>query len=508
MKKIFTIVAVTLLTASVFAQTPNKMSYQAVIRDNSNALVTNQIVGMQISILQGSANGTAVYAETQTPTTNTNGLVSLEIGGGTVVSGNFATINWANGPYFIKTETDPAGGTNYTITGTSQLLSVPFAMYAKRSGNPTLQAGNGISIVNDSIANIGDLSSTNELQTISTSNDTIFLSNGGFAKIPNLGKHILYLTDDISNAEAADKISSEVGINTQEIIITYCNNLTTVNLSQINKAIKIIIENNAVLSSVNLSGLTEVSSEFRISSNEQLNTLNLESLNKINGATTIKDNQILQSLNLSNLIRVTNMFVIQNNSSLTNVNLSNLTSATYLNFSNNSIQSLNLPQLINSSIYIFIDENQLESLNLPLISAGKITLKNSLINNLTLPSFNPVSLTNGADFIFTNNSLLTQVNLPLLQNLIGAFNFQNNPNLNLIQLPVISNIFPSANFNIGNCAFPQAQINYLLNKFANSTFSGTSQFYLSNQIPLAPPTGQGLIDKQILISNGHIVTTD
>jgi hypothetical protein len=90
---------------------------------------------MQISILQGSANGTAVYVETQTPTTNTNGLVSLEVGGGTVLSGNFSTIDWANGPYFIKTETDPAGGTNYTITGTSQLLSVPYAMYAAASGS-------------------------------------------------------------------------------------------------------------------------------------------------------------------------------------------------------------------------------------------------------------------------------------------------------------------------------------------------------------------------------------
>ena len=68
-----------LLTASVFAQTPQKMSYQAVIRDNSDALVTNTQVGMQISILQGSANGTVIYTETQTPTTNNNGLVSIEI---------------------------------------------------------------------------------------------------------------------------------------------------------------------------------------------------------------------------------------------------------------------------------------------------------------------------------------------------------------------------------------------------------------------------------------------
>lgn len=123
------------ISSSIFAQAPEKMSYQAVIRNATNNLITNTVVGMQISILQGTASGTAVYVETQTPTTNANGLVSIEIGGGTVVSGAFSTINWANGPYFIKTETDPTGGTNYTITGTSQLLSVPYALYAASSGS-------------------------------------------------------------------------------------------------------------------------------------------------------------------------------------------------------------------------------------------------------------------------------------------------------------------------------------------------------------------------------------
>ena len=123
------------LTVTTTTQVPEKMSYQAVVRNTTNNLVTNQPVGMQISILQGSSTGTAVYVETQTPTSNANGLVSLEIGGGTVVSGNMATINWANGPYFIKTETDPTGGSSYTITGTSQLLSAPYALYAKTSGS-------------------------------------------------------------------------------------------------------------------------------------------------------------------------------------------------------------------------------------------------------------------------------------------------------------------------------------------------------------------------------------
>jgi hypothetical protein len=137
MKKIITICAALLMTASVFAQSPEKMSYQAVVRDGSNNLVSSTTVGVQISILQGSTSGTAVYVETQTPTSNANGLVSLEIGAGTVVSGTFNTIDWANGPYFIKTETDPTGGTSYTITGTSQLLSVPYALHAKTAETVT-----------------------------------------------------------------------------------------------------------------------------------------------------------------------------------------------------------------------------------------------------------------------------------------------------------------------------------------------------------------------------------
>ena len=140
MRKLFTFFAVLLVTASVFAQSPDKMSYQAVIRDSNHELVANTAIGMQISILQGSASGTAVYVETQTPTTNANGLASIEIGTGTVQTGNLATIDWANGPYYIKTETDPNGGTAYTITGVSQLLSVPFALHANET-DPSVPQG-------------------------------------------------------------------------------------------------------------------------------------------------------------------------------------------------------------------------------------------------------------------------------------------------------------------------------------------------------------------------------
>ncbi|MCF8358942.1 MAG: hypothetical protein K9H26_09305 [Prolixibacteraceae bacterium] len=114
-----------------FAQAPQKVSYQTVIRDASGELVRSQPVGMQISILQGSASGTAVYVETHTSTTNINGLASVEVGNGTPVSGNFSDIDWSESPYFLKVETDPTGGMSYSITGTTEILSIPYALYAK-----------------------------------------------------------------------------------------------------------------------------------------------------------------------------------------------------------------------------------------------------------------------------------------------------------------------------------------------------------------------------------------
>ena len=137
MKRINTLLLFVLATVSILAQAPEKMSYQAVLRDASNVLLMNQEVGMQIRILQSTITGTAVYIERQTATTNINGLVSIAIGSGTS-SDDFSAIDWSAGPYFIKTAIDPSGGSSYTITGTSQIMSVPFAMYAKTSGIATL----------------------------------------------------------------------------------------------------------------------------------------------------------------------------------------------------------------------------------------------------------------------------------------------------------------------------------------------------------------------------------
>lgn len=135
MKAVFTLLLlfVTILT-ELYAQSPDKMSYQAVIRAQDNSLVVNSRIGIKFILHQSTATGTAVYQETNSVNTNANGLVSLEIGTGTVVSGDFTKIAWDKGPYFLETQVDAAGGTNYNITGTTQLSSVPYALYAKTSG--------------------------------------------------------------------------------------------------------------------------------------------------------------------------------------------------------------------------------------------------------------------------------------------------------------------------------------------------------------------------------------
>lgn len=161
MKNILLILTTLLISSTIFAQAPNEMSYQTVIRNSSNALVTSQGVGIQISILQGSSTGSAVYVERHFPNTNANGLASFEIGTGNVMSGTFASINWGTGTYFIKTETDPNGGSNYTITGTSQLLSVPYALHSKTAdaltggGSVSNWTTSGTNISSSNTGNVG-----------------------------------------------------------------------------------------------------------------------------------------------------------------------------------------------------------------------------------------------------------------------------------------------------------------------------------------------------------------
>lgn len=131
MKRTLTLLLFVTMTLNVFSQSPEKMSYQAIIRSQDNSLVDNSNISLKIIIHQGTVTGTKVYQETHAVKTNNNGLVSLEIGTGSILTGSFSAIAWQNGPYFIETQVDIAGGVNFNIIGVTQLLSVPYALHAK-----------------------------------------------------------------------------------------------------------------------------------------------------------------------------------------------------------------------------------------------------------------------------------------------------------------------------------------------------------------------------------------
>ncbi|MFT6244510.1 MAG: hypothetical protein ACJA0U_002467 [Salibacteraceae bacterium] len=128
MKRILlSLVVIATISLSSFGQVPEGFKYQAVVRDAGNVILNNQAVGMQLTIQQGSIGGTAVYTETFAITTNAYGLLNLEIGTGST-SDDFAIIDWSSGPYFMETAVDVTGGVTYVVMGTSQLMSVPYAL--------------------------------------------------------------------------------------------------------------------------------------------------------------------------------------------------------------------------------------------------------------------------------------------------------------------------------------------------------------------------------------------
>lgn len=149
-----------LLFTCAFAQVPQGMKYQAVARNKSGAVLQYKKVGLRFTIRDGSLNGNIVYRETQTDSTNEFGLFTVVIGNGTPQVGNFNTIAWGSGSKFLQIELDTSGGTNYTNLGGSQLMSVPYALSAEKVTNP-------------------------QYQTLKISNDTLYLTNGGYVKLPS-----------------------------------------------------------------------------------------------------------------------------------------------------------------------------------------------------------------------------------------------------------------------------------------------------------------------------------
>lgn len=155
------------LTLPLFGQSPQKFKFQAVARDISGQPYANVDLGVRISLVRDAVSGQIDYAERHVVTTSSLGVFDLEIGGGQTISGAFTDASWANHPYYLKIDIDPDGGANYVNLGTSQLLSVPYAIYAGEAGNA------------------GDGDSTDELQTLIYDPDlqTLALTNGNVVNL-------------------------------------------------------------------------------------------------------------------------------------------------------------------------------------------------------------------------------------------------------------------------------------------------------------------------------------
>src|SRR5688572_7099644 len=151
MKKLLAVTTILLISNFITAQVPQAINYQAVARTADGVIIPTQNISVRFSILDVSITGTTLYSETHTVTTNSYGLFTLAIGRGTPVTSTFPSINWASGTdKFLKVEIAPAGGSNYQLQGTTQLLSVPYALYSEKTrllaGNNTINITNGNTI--------------------------------------------------------------------------------------------------------------------------------------------------------------------------------------------------------------------------------------------------------------------------------------------------------------------------------------------------------------------------
>lgn len=140
-KLLYTLTILMLGISMAMAQVPQKFNYQGLARNSSGAPLVNKTINLRITILDGSASGSVVYMETQLVTTNQFGLFNTAVGTGTILSGSIATVPWSSGDKYLRIEMDPDGGTAWASIGTTQLLSVPYAMYAMTPAGPQGPAG-------------------------------------------------------------------------------------------------------------------------------------------------------------------------------------------------------------------------------------------------------------------------------------------------------------------------------------------------------------------------------
>lgn len=543
MKRIQLILIGVIISLTVNSQAPEAFKYQAVVRDNAGNLMAEQSVNFQIDILKGALDGSAIYSETHSATTSAGGMVSLEIGNGTTTD-DFSSINWGEDSYFIKI------WVNGNEMGTSQLLSVPYALHANSAesisgeiteSDPVYNGSQAANITSSDVANLANLSGTNtgdqdlsglalkgaledtaaairdDIPDVSgfiaeetdplftgsvaagiTANDT---ANWNSALPPigsGTGNMIVAISGSVSDAEAAQIIEDYGGSNTKylwvynttqlttldwsgltelvELKLTGNQLLSTVSIPDVVNAVNIQIFSNPTLLSINLNAL-EACNELNISKNENLGSVQLLNLEFANSF-SFRFNSSINSLSLPNFENVNELY-ISSCISMTSLNLEGLLSVSgQLNIQWLGITSLSMPNLINIQYLFLHDCLELASLNLTsLESVPQLDMNRLSLSALSFPKLEESS------YFSVVGCSITSIDIPLLTS------------FDMISL----------NWN----ELTAQSINDLLAYFVSITPAITGKtISLSYQMPLTPPSGQGITDKNTLISNGNNVETD
>lgn len=428
-----TIFALTILSNIAFAQAPDKISYQAIIRDNLNNILSNETIRLRIAVLEGSIEGEEVYAETHLETTNSNGLITVLIGGGDLISGDFANIEWSAETFYLKIEVDPTGGTNYSISGVSPLVSVPYAMHAK-----TAESVQNIEITGSEEAfgnwdkNVSDdfdgdytsLRNTPDLSIYSTTDTTLseaevdeMVSNNGYLTQEN---QMLSISGTFLSIENGNTVELPVSVNTDEQKLSFQNdtlfltNGGSVNLSSLKDGIgtdsQMLFVTNETLAISN-------GNEIAIGSiDKQVLSISNDTVFLTNGGYIIlptssdsEDNQNLESAILNGTVL---SIQIENGEGIS-VDLHNLQDGTGTD---------------NQSLYV-------ANGNLYISGANHISLSEINTDNQQLSLFgDTLSLTNGGSVILPNTENATDDQVLIFDNLTRTLSIENGNSIDLSSL--------------------------------------------------------------------------
>ena len=423
------IISALFIGLSTFAQVPQSFKYQAVVRGNTGNVLVNQLVSFQLSILKDNPNGVIVYSERQNLSTNSYGIVNINVGNGTIISGDFTTIAWGDFSHFIKVEFDAAGGNNFQFMGTSQILSVPYALYAESAG---------------SAANDNDTNPTNEIQSLSLNNNTLSLTNGGQVTLDsyldNTDNQSLALNNEQLSISNGNTVSlTSLMDNTDNQTLTFTNNQLSISNGN-NVSLAPLIDNTdsqtLSLTGNNLltiSGGNSIQLSSGLSDADADPTNELQALSLLNNTISISDGNSITLLQDNDTSSTNEIQTLSLNSNTLSISGSN--SIAIDGDNTNELQVLSLSGdtlfLSQGNYAVFPQDNDVDSLNeLQTISISNDTLQLSnnggdvfLGQNYGMPagtitSFGGATIPNG--WLLCDGALIDRIQYQTLFNVIGV----------------------------------------------------------------------------------------